>query len=508
MRLRLVLTLGALLAIGAGLGWLAWMCPVPIPSPPGEVGGQVVDDRGPLAGVLVRWQTREVCTQTDEQGRFQLPPVPAGRVTAWKAGYFIGGASWEGEPLHLRLKRLPETDHADYAWVDPAPDPASPNNCANCHGAIYREWAGSGHGRSASGRHFRNLYQGDDWHGRPAAGWGVLTQHEAGAGVCVACHAPALPAGDPAQFDLTVLTGTAARGVHCDYCHKIADVGPGPLGLSHGRFNLTLLRPGPDEQLFFGSLDDVDRGDDAFSPLYRESRYCASCHEGVVFGVPVYSTYSEWLASPARRQGQQCQTCHMAPSGEMTNLAPGHGGRTRNPATLANHRFFAGSQADMLRRCVQLESSPQRRTDGVHLRLRLGLEGAGHRVPTGYIDRQLLLVAQAENARGEPLPLVAGPTLPAPAGRELHGQPGRLFARLLRGLDGKSPAPFWRADPGSLQDTRLAPGQAEEVPLVFPPETARVRIRVLYRRFWDEVIRSKSWPDRDLLVHERLVETP
>ena len=69
------------------------------------------------------------------------------------------------------------------------------------------------------------------------------------------------------------------------------------------------------KQLFFGPLDDVDRGEDAFSPLYRESRYCASCHEGIVFGVHVYSTYSEWLSSPARRAGKQCQDCHMAPTG-------------------------------------------------------------------------------------------------------------------------------------------------------------------------------------------------
>ena len=57
--------------------------------------------------------------------------------------------------------------------------------------------------------------------------------------------------------------------------------------------------------------------DDAFSPLYRQSRYCASCHEGTVLSVHVYSTYSEWLASPARREGKQCQSCHMAPTGTL-----------------------------------------------------------------------------------------------------------------------------------------------------------------------------------------------
>ena len=191
-----------------------------------------------------------------------------------------------------------------------------------------------------SGRHFRNLYDCTDWHcGR--AGWGLLAEHPDGAGVCSSCHAPAVRDDDPAVFDLRKLEGVARLGVHCDYCHKVAGPGDGQLGLAHGRFYLRLLRP-RSGQLFFGPLDDVDRGEDSFSPFQRDSRFCASCHEGVVFGVPVYTTYSEWLQSPARRRGQQCQDCHMAPTGRLTNFAPGHGGLDRDPATLANHRFFDG----------------------------------------------------------------------------------------------------------------------------------------------------------------------
>src|SRR5206468_1854550 len=78
-------------------------------------------------------------------------------------------------------------------------------------------------------------------------------------------------------------------------------------------------------QLFFGPLDDVDRGEDVASAFQRDSRFCAACHEGTVFGVPVYTTYSEWTESPAGRRGQSCQGCHLAPTGTLTNLAPGLG---------------------------------------------------------------------------------------------------------------------------------------------------------------------------------------
>ena len=114
----------------------------------------------------------------------------------------------------------------------------------------YKEWSASAHSRSATGRHFRNLYEGTSWTGKPGVGWSLLDEHPTGAAVCTSCHAPAVADDDPAQFDLRELHGTAAKGVHCDYCHKIAGVGDGKIGLTHGRFNLRLLRPGEGPSIF------------------------------------------------------------------------------------------------------------------------------------------------------------------------------------------------------------------------------------------------------------------
>src|SRR5262249_37863167 len=160
-------------------------------------------------------------------------------------------------------------------------------------------------------------------------------------------------------------------------------VAGGELGLSHGAFNLRLLRPAQG-QLFFGPLDDVDRGEDSYSRLYRDSRYCASCHEGVVFGVPVYTTWSEWLERPTRAEGQQVQACHTRPSGTMTKVAPSYGGRERDPATLGNHLFFDGSREEMLRRCLKMTTRLERVTEGLQLELVITTVGVGHRVPTGF----------------------------------------------------------------------------------------------------------------------------
>jgi hypothetical protein len=484
-------------------GWLLLLLPGLILLSLPRVGvrsGMVCDERGPVAQASVRVQTRSHNTFSDDNGRFALETDrTARRITAWKAGYFIAGVPAWRSPLQLRLRRLPTEDHADYDWVDPEPAPAEEGRCGNCHAQIGQEWAASGHARSATNRRFRNLYDGSDWHGRPGKGWSLMDEHPNGTGVCAACHAPTLRDDDPALFDLRQVQGVAARGVHCDYCHKVTGLDEGEIGLTHGRFLLKLLRPA-EGQLFFGPLDDVDRGEETYSPFYRDSRFCAPCHEGVVFGVPVYTTYSEWLRSPARRAGQSCQSCHMKPTGQMSNFAPGRGGVERDPWTLGNHHFFDGSHADMLRRCLDVQIHGV----GTRVEVRLVTRDVGHAVPTGFIDKHLLLVVEGQDGAGRPVTLRTGSRLPSAAG-DLAGRGGRLYARLLRDEHGQSPVPFWRAVPES-QDTRLQPGVPDVQAFAFEPGLSRVRVRVLYRRFWHDQSRLKGWPSDELVVVDRQMD--
>ena len=382
--------------------------PVADPPPAAELTGRVVDADGPVSGATVRLQATAHTTTTDADGNFRLPADAAAvHVTAWKEGYFIGFAAPDAAPLEVRLKRLPAGDDSSYRWIDSGLDG---QGCATCHAEIYKEWSLSAHSRSAMGKHFRNLYDGTDWSGKPGVGWSLRDEHPSGLAVCTSCHAPAVADDDPAQYDLADMKGTAAQGVHCDYCHKIAGVADGKIGLTHGRFNLRLLRPDKG-QVFLGPLDDATRGDDAYSLLYHDSRYCASCHEGVVFGVHVYGTYSEWRDSPAFRQGKQCQDCHNTPTGRLTNIAPGHGGVERDPKTLANHLFFDGNQEEMLRGCLRASAECRRNANGVRATVRLGVEGSGHRVPTGFIDHHLILTVEGEDAAGKPVAVRDGPRL-------------------------------------------------------------------------------------------------
>jgi hypothetical protein len=470
-----------------------------------QQSGQVTDSRGPVAGARVRVKGRRESVQSDDAGRFRLDFAgKTGRLTAWKDGFLIAGLDADTSLLEFRLQPLPVEDCPRYSWVDPAPDPANAQACANCHQAMYDEWAASAHSCSATGKHFRNLYNGTDWNGEEGAGWSLLAEHPLGSGVCASCHAPALDLESPALFDLTKIGGVAAKGVHCDYCHKVRGLGEGTIGLTHGRFNLELLRPAQG-QLFFGPLDDVDRGEDAYLPFYQKSEYCASCHEGIVFGVHVYSTYSEWRESPAGREGKQCQACHMKPTGKMTNVAPGKGGIERDPKTLANHRFFDGSQEEMLKECVRLALRTDRGTDSVKVSVEIGVENVGHRVPTGFIDRHLILEVEAFDPSGSELGAASGSKLPSAAGKPWAGRSGKLYAKLVADENGNAPLPFWQAEVDPI-DTRLTPGHLDRSEYQFPTEVRRVRARVVYRRFWREVAEVKKWPDEDFLVTEREVQ--
>src|SRR5262249_7228947 len=160
---------------------------------------------------------------------------------------------------------------------------------------------------------------------------------------------------------------------------------------------------------------------------------------GTVLGVHVYGTYSEWLESSARTEGKQCQTCHAQPTGAMTNVAAGHGGIERDPKTLGNHLFFAGSQGDMLRRALEASVTSKKEGDKSRLIVEVRAEGVGHRIPTGFADRHLALIVEAVDVDGKRVQPRSGPTLPEQAGRDAAGLPGRLYGRLLKDDSGHWP---------------------------------------------------------------------
>src|SRR5207245_9474773 len=161
--------------------------------------------------------------------------------------------------------------------------------------------------------------------------------------------------------------------------------------------------------------------------------------------------------------------------------------------------------ADMLGRCRRL--SPTAKRDGTASRaaVELHAEEGGHRVPTGVIDRNLVLLVEGLASDGKPIAASEGPVLPSLAGKMLAGKPGRLYAKLLKDDNGRSPAPFWRADSEPI-DSRLVPGRPDRLAFMFPANVARLRVRLLFRRFWPEVTERKNWPTDEVTVSDRTTD--
>jgi hypothetical protein len=148
----------------------------------------------------------------------------------------------------------------------------------------------------------------------------------------------------------------------------------------------------------------------------------------------------------------------------------------------------------------------QRTHDGLLLQVKLVTDHVGHRVPTGFIDRHLLLVVEPLDAQGRVLDPIGGPRLPSAAG-DLADRPGMLFAKRLVDPEGNSPVPFWRAGV-TVDDNRLEPGSERSVEFQLPTEVVRIRIRLVFRPFWQATAVAKQWPDDSVDVIEQVVGVP
>lgn len=475
-----------------------------------EVFGVVVSNGKPVPNATVRWKGTPHSTTTNADGQYRLPlsQIPDDSesrvVTASAEGFFISGCrNWETSPSKIELVPIPSKDNEAYEWVDPTPDDGSPGNCANCHAEIFDQWSSGSHSDSVTDFHFLDLYAGTTQHQQPPsnATWSLLRDRPDGAGVCTSCHAPSAPLDQLAVGDIRDVQGVAKYGVHCDFCHKVAAVTTENVGITHGRFAMDLLRPEHD-QLFFGPLDDIDRGEDVYAAHFSKSEFCAACHEGTIFGVHVYGTYSEWQESPAKKNGKQCQDCHMKPDGAMTNVAPNSGGIERDPSTLASHQLFPNGKAAMLKNCLEVDVSFHRKPKGDEAVVTITASNVGHRVPTGFVDRHVILLVDALDAQNSPVAIASGPRLPDSCG-SLAGQPGRLFAKQLFDDTGNAPIPFWQ-EVFNITDTRLVPEVPNTTSFDLPPDAESLRVRVIYRRFWEMVEKEKGWPDGAIIVYDQL----
>jgi hypothetical protein len=328
------------------------------------------------------------------------------------------------------------------------------------------------------------------------------------------------------------LLGVAEEGITCEFCHAVRAVNIEPgTGLPYtdqpGIQSMQLLRPpnGGEQKLFFGTLTDSNREQVTYSALQSQSEFCAPCHFGVmggvvsdmkmVGGVVIYNSYGEWLQSKFSdpQNGKTCQDCHMPKQNTLYTVPPELGGVARDYGAYHDHAMLGKDSQALMWNALTLTSTAQLAGAGagagINVQVRVMNDKTGHAVPTDAPIRSVMLVVEALNGSGQPLPLQQGPMLPDWAGN-YAGQAGKAFAKVLQDKwTGETPtAAYWR--PVSLvADTRILPGAADQSNYTFAAPTgavATVKVKLVYRRAFQKLAQQKGWNDADFVMAEMVIQ--
>jgi len=287
-------------------------------------------------------------------------------------------------------------------------------------------------------------------------------------GACADCHAPGIN-GVAGGRNLHDAVETAFdNGVHCDVCHKVKDI---DLDLPPGVGQRLILQrpqeapPSPLYQyrpLYYGPLLDVPNGimSPIYQPKFKQAQFCAGCHEqkqaallpGDVLdsdrwpdGLPVHSTYSEWLAGPYNDPDTPCQFCHMPPNFDLVNTVDTATvenqsitfGYPRPPEDIRQHifrsplwhgepRLIDGALYVSIDLDFEAGVSPTPPNPGtLAASISLANIGCGHAIPTGEPMRSLILLTQIEGVGcSEPAAASAGMTVNDSGGARAQGTEG------------------------------------------------------------------------------------
>lgn len=171
--------------------------------------------------------------------------------------------------------------------------------CQECHPDHYAQWAGSNHAYAMVDPLFQALTTV-----RQATYDGKQDRF------CLQCHTAIGTRGGEIVpgFSYADLSPIVMEGITCESCHKVTAVDRlynsghvlAPDGAQQGPITDPAL------STFHASVGN---------PLHGSSEFCGACHDLVeVSGVSLERPYEEWLESPARIEGTNCQGCHMPAS--------------------------------------------------------------------------------------------------------------------------------------------------------------------------------------------------
>lgn len=363
--------------------------------------------------------------------------------------------------------------------------------CKSCHLEIFNQWADSNHRNIAGTNPYYMVLEN----------LAAKTEGEDFRKWCMGCHNPSsvttgvakstdnmnnfLDKGAKSMIEELKTHGNSKleEGVSCVACHRITKVEN-----AGGNASYTLGVSGRQKYVFEDNKADMAQWlssrfinskpnahkDSYMKEVYKDPKYCASCHDEFTPGVgsEVVSTFREWEMSSYNdpnnpKNHKTCIDCH------MTNLKDGaffkqrgvstDGGAVKNDVKV---HYFAGSNHFLAglrnkeneNQIIQLlKTAAKLDIEMNDKEILVGVKnvGAGHHLPTGVADfRELWLEVDIFDRDGKVIfksgKLQNDGNLPKDA---------RVFMKVFGDKDSKEAGlHFWRYEK-MLKDTRIAAGE-------------------------------------------------
>ena len=246
-------------------------------------------------------------------------------------------------------------------------------DCRDCHSDIFRLWSSSLHAKSFINPSFQATYF-----------MILLEEGEEVGRFCLKCHAPAAYLTEDSRFD----SHLASEGVACWTCHSISSVNQNEDIDNYYNFDTTGTLYGPYH------VKDSSAHSSKFSELHLKAELCAGCHEFInENGVGILETYSEWNASPYKKEEVYCQNCHMPIMVDLSIVD----GQEISGYYVTAHEFQGGHSKINLAHAVSMKTEATKKDRQVYVTVEITNAESGHKLPTGLPVRKLVLQVTLKN---------------------------------------------------------------------------------------------------------------